>query len=217
MTYLLFLVLSPLLEWLRARMLEVMADADSMQTGEVLPLPQPESLGEIVQEFALLRYCIAATILFIALIVLVIFFGRVVRRARSSEAEDTSTEAGLRPGGLSFGLDRLKDWFALLGRYGVSSQLLAAISVENIYANLARIARRKGFPRHPSQGPDRYLPQLIVAFEGHEAELNAITAAYIRVRYAERPITPEELDALRAAYASVTAPPEKPAGEHSAT
>jgi hypothetical protein len=123
----------------------------------------------------------------------------------------------LQPGGLRLGLDRLKDWFALLGRYGVSSQLLAAISVENIYANLVRIARRKGYPRHPSQGPDRYLPQLILAFEGHEAELTAITTAYMRVRYAERPITPEELDALRAAYAVVTAPPERPAGERRAT
>ena len=75
-------------------------------------------------------------------------------------------------------------------------------------ANLSRLARRKGYPRHPSQGPDSYLPRLNQAFPGHEAELNAITAAYLRVRYAERPITPEELEALRSAYAAITAPPE---------
>jgi hypothetical protein len=129
----------------------------------------------------------------------------MARRDRNANEEESDSEGGLRPGGISLGLDRLKNWFALLGRYGVGSQLLAAISVENIYANLSRIARSK------------YLPQLNLAFPDHEAELLMITAAYNRVRYAERPITQEELAELRAAYTNITTPPEKSTGQRAAT
>jgi hypothetical protein len=217
LAFLLFLVLTPFLEWLAQRMQEIMAEVPPMEMGEEIPPPQPLTLTEAVQEFAMLRYCIVAAIIFGALILLLVFFVRMTRRPRTSEPEDTATEGGVRPGGFQLGLDRLKNWFALLGRYGLGSQLLAAISVENIYANLTRIARTKGYPRHPAQGPDKYLPVLMQAFPDHETELTTITAAYIRVRYAERPITAEELEELRAAYTAITTPPEQTSGEHAAT
>jgi hypothetical protein len=216
-TFALFWLLTPFLEWLAARMQEIIAESQPMQAPLVIPTPEPLTLAEAVQEFALLRYCIVATIIFGALIILLAIFGRMARRDRTAEPEETATEGGLRPGGINLGLDRLKNWLALLGRYGLGSQLLAAISVENIYANLTRVARQKGFPRHPAQGPDRYLPTLLQAFPDHETELTFITAAYIRVRYAERPITPQELDEIRAAYTIITAPPEKPTGQRAAT
>ena len=216
-TFLLFAALTPFLEWLSARMLEIMAEAQPMQNPENLPPPQPVTLMDAITEFALLRYCIAAAIIFGAVILLLVFFVRMARRLRTAEPEDTATEGGLQPGGLRLGLDRLKDWWALLGRYGLGSQLLAAISVENIYANLTRIARRRGFPRHRSQGPDSYLPVLSQAFPGHESELSAITAAYIRVRYADRPVTSDELVTLRAAYETLSATPDPASGQRAAT
>ena len=213
--YVTFLILTPLLEWLIARMQAMMADADPQPLGELLPTPEPLALTDVVQEFAMIRYCIAGAIVLIALAIVVVFFTRMARRVRTSEQEDVSNEGGLRPGGINLGLNRLKDWFAMLGRYGLGSQLLAAISVENIYANLSRVARRKGFPRHPSQGPEHYLPRLMQAFPGHARQLNAITAAYMRVRYADRPITPQELDDLRAAYTMITTAPENDAEDNS--
>jgi hypothetical protein len=202
---------------LSERIQEMMADMPPMEMGEEFATPEPLTLSEAVREFAMLRYCLVAALIFGAVMILLIVFVRVARRERTSEEEDVDKEGGVRPGRINFGLDRLKDWFALLGRYGLGSQLLAAISVENIYANLSRIARSKGFPRHPAQGPDKYLPRLLQAFPDHEAELTSITAAYNRVRYAERPITPEELDALRAAYVAITTPSDKDTGERAAT
>lgn len=213
-----FWLLTPLLEWLAARIESMIGETSPVELAEELPPPQPLTLPEAVQEFALLRYCIGAGIIFAAIVLLLVFFVRTMQRDRATDQEETAnTEGSLRPEGLNFGLDRLRDWLALLGRYGVGSQLLAAISVENIYANLSRLARRKGYPRHPAQGPDSYLPALNQAFPGHEAELSAITAAYLRVRYAERPITAQELDTLRAAYAAITTPPENDVGEHATT
>jgi hypothetical protein len=215
--YLLFLALTPPLEWLAARIQAIIAETPPLQIPDEAPPPEPLTLIETVQQLDYLRYCIIAGIIFVAIALLLIFFVRTSQRDRNVDQEETASEGGLRPGGINFGLDRLRDWFALLGRYGVSSQLLAAISVENIYANLSRIARRKGFPRHPAQGPDSYLPVLNQAFPGHEAELNDITAAYLRVRYAERPITSEELETLRAAYAAIIAPPEQATGKPATT
>jgi hypothetical protein len=213
-----FWLLTPLLEWLAARIQAMIAESPPLELTENVPPPEPLTLTETVQQLAMLRYCIGAAIIFFALALVLLFFVRTAQRERSTDLEETAaTEGGLRPGGIRFGWDRLRDWFALLGRYGVGSQLLAAISVENIYANVTRLARRKGYPRHPAQGPDSYLPMLMQAFPGHEIELNAITAAYLRVRYGEHPITPQELDALRAAYAAITTPPENEAGQRATT
>ena len=215
--YALFWLLTPLLEWLMERMQAMMGETQPLQLPESMPPPDPLTLSEAVREFPMLRYCIGAAIVFGALVIMLIVFSRMSKRERISEEEETATEGGVRPGGINLGLDRLRDWFAMLGRYGLGSQLLAAISVENIYANLSRVARKKGFARHPSQGPDRYLPILMQAFPGHESELTMITAAYNRVRYAERPITPSELDDVRAAYAVITAPPNEAPKARAAT
>lgn len=217
-TFLIFLLLTPFLEWLALRIQSMIADSPPVEQAENLPPPQPLPLVQVIEQFTLLRYCIGAGILFIALALILIFFVRIAQRERSTDKEETSaTEGALQPGGFNFGLDRLKEWFALLARYGLGNQLLAAISVENIYANLVRLARSKGYPRRPAQGPDSYLPTLKQAFPGHDAELSAITAAYLRVRYGELPISAEELEELRAAYAAITAPTEPEKGQRATT
>jgi hypothetical protein len=205
--FLIFLVLTPLLEALLARIQSIMAE-NPLPVGEVAPPPPPLNLGEVVEQVAVLRYCLSALILVTALVILYLLFVRIAQRTRRAEKEEVEgTEEGVRPGGVDLGLGRLADWLARLGRYGVGNQLLAAITVENIYANLTRLARRKGFGRAPAEDPTRYLARLNQAFPEHGPELATITAAYLRVRYAERPISPEELDEVRAAYAAVIAPP----------
>jgi hypothetical protein len=78
--------------------------------------------------------------------------------------------------------------------------LLAAISVQNIYANLCRMARQRGYPRHPAQPPDDYLPILSQAFAGQDEPLARITAAYMWVHYGDQPVTAAELAQLRQDY-----------------
>jgi hypothetical protein len=88
-------------------------------------------------------------------------------------------------------------------RYGFSRRLLEAISVQNMYANLCRIARQCGYGRRPSQPPDVYLPILQIAFPEHDAALTRITAAYMRVHYGDRPVTRAELAQVRDDYMRV--------------
>lgn len=101
------------------------------------------------------------------------------------------------------GLAQLRSLADLLQRYGLSQQLLAAISVKNIYANLSRLARRRGYPRKSSQPPDAYLPILVEAFEGYGEPLARITEAYMAVHYGDRLIAREELRQLRRDYDTI--------------
>jgi hypothetical protein len=93
----------------------------------------------------------------------------------------------------------------LARRYGIGRSLLAAISVQNLYANITRLASKRGFPRPPATPPDRYLPTLEQAFPNSEAELARLTNAYMRVHYGEVPATDEEMQQLRDDYAHVRA------------
>ena len=83
------------------------------------------------------------------------------------------------------GCDRLKDLAGLVGRFGPGMRLYAAVSIRKIYANMARLAERQGFPRQPAQTPYEYLPDLGLAFPDCQAEATAITEAYVKVHYGE--------------------------------
>lgn len=127
------------------------------------------------------------------------------RRARQRELAEqhSAVDAGLLDtlaGLLQGGRDRLRRAAELVGRFGVGSGLLAAVSIRNIYANTARLAGQRGFPRHPACTPFEYLPDLRAAFPGADAEVMAITAAYVGVHYGELPSSREELAELRAAF-----------------
>lgn len=203
--FVVFLMLAPLLEALAARIQAMMA-GNPIEVAEIPPPAPPPPLSEVAEQVSMLRYCISALVIVAALVLLYILFIRTTRRLRQADAEEAAyDDEGLQLGGIDLGLDRLAAWLKRLGRYGMSGQLLAAITVENIYANLTRLARRRGFPRAPAEDPTRYLARLNQAFPDHAAELDAITAAYLTVRYAERPIGPTELAAIRAAYEAVVA------------
>jgi hypothetical protein len=204
--FLFFFIFTPLLEALVRYLSRLVGEPQPPP--EQLPEPAPmfQTLNEMVSEYAAARYCLVAGVLAVALILLFVFFARTRLRQRGDEAEEqASEEIGFHPGGL--GLDRLRSWLKLLGRYGVSQELLEAISVENIYANLVRLARRRGYPRPPSEAPDRFLATLQRAFPSHDDRLARITNAYLRIHYGEQPMAPGELEQLRADYAEIIAPP----------
>ncbi len=210
---LLFLILLPILVWLQQRVrgldLGPLVNALNALRQVLEPLQQQESSGGPAFP------AWAGTVLRDAgiLLVIVLALGFVwlylerVRRQQAHDHAETAVREEITLGGsaLERGAQRVRAWLALLRRFGLSPQLLAAVSVQNIYANLCRLARRRGFPRRPAQAPDDYLHVLEQAFAGQEAALARITAAYMRVHYGDRPVGAEELAGLRVAYRQIRA------------
>ena len=189
------------LEWalsgLRAQQAAQPAQAQPL----LLPAGEGFDLAGLVQEWALLRYCLVAGGVALGLGLIWLFFARTRPQPRRDEPEEAApdemaaTEEGTRR------RRRLAGLLGLVRRYGVGPRLLAAISVQNIYANVSRLAARRGFARPPALSPDDYLPRLELAFPGEAARLARLTDAYLRVHYGDEPAAAEELALLRADYA----------------
>jgi Domain of unknown function (DUF4129) len=155
--------------------------------------------------FDLARDVMIVIVVGVAALGLVIFLLLYLERVRKTGLQDEDEEEGRSPASFGGGIvDRalgsLRNAAGLIQRFGISRELLAAISVQNIYANLCRLARQRGKPRLASQPPDAYLPILAQAFPGEEERLRHITSAYMRVHYGDHPVGSEELAALREDY-----------------
>lgn len=212
----LFLVIGPILERMMLALERLASDAEPIQPAIAPPLPTDfAGVETLMREWTVLRYCfvIGAAIAIVA--VLWFFFIQPEEEQRAPDEEEPArneTRAGMAPGLPS--LDKLREWLNLLRRYGASQRLLHAISVQNMYANISRLARRRGYPRLPSQPPDAYLPQLALAFPGEEPRLERMTAAYMRVHYGDLSIDEGELRELREDYVRITeAPPPQEEGK----
>lgn len=202
---LLFFFLAPLLDWLAEQVRALLADLEPLDLGEQaygevdLP-PSQLNFAELIRDYALIRYGLIALALLIVFLVIALFIARTRERPIATEEEESSAD------GLAFGsnpFQRLRDLAALFRRYGLRPGLLAAISVQNIYANVSRLATRQGYRRGDAQPPDEYLPALYTAFPGHEAALNRLTAAYMRVHYGDQLIQADELATLRRDYTTL--------------
>lgn len=212
--YTVFWLVAPLLEQFIAFMRSLLANLEPITPPEpsgppVAPTPDPMTFSEVVQHFALVRYCLVAGIIMAVLLLFLILFVRPRQRGLTEEQEVTAQE-GLAFGGNPFA--RLRDWGQLLRRYGVGPGLLAAISVQNIYANVGRLAGRRGYGRTTAQSPDEYLARLQTAFPGEEERLTRLTAAYMRVHYGDQPINESELAQLRDDYTILQATPAPATG-----
>lgn len=150
------------------------------------------------------RYGAVLLAILVVLGFILLYLGRMRSGSRRDAAEEEGDEA-ITLGGetLGRGVRWLRDMARLVRRHGLSRQLLAAVSVQNIYANLCRLASRRGYPRHPAQPPDDYLPVLAQAFVGQEEPLARITNAYMQVHYGEQPVTGSELTQIRRDYDQV--------------
>jgi hypothetical protein len=156
----------------------------------------------------------ALVVIAVVLVILLLCLDKVTRRGERRGDETAAGEDVTLGGGiLGRGLAALREMLGLARRYGLSRQLLAAVSVQNIYANLCRLARARGYGRRPAQPPDRYLPELAQAFPGEDERLARLTAAYMAVHYGDLALTREELTALRADYRAVR---EAELGQHQA-
>lgn len=156
----------------------------------------------------LFRYVIPALIIIVVLAILVIWLDRrrKSRRALISQEQRQTIAPEERLGVkdlLGRGLNRLRNWAGLVGRYGLGRRFYAAISVRHIYANLQRLAAKRGYPRGPAKTPNDYLPLLIQAFPGQEEALQRLTAAYNAVEYGHVLTTEEEWRQLRADWETI--------------
>ncbi len=185
---------------------------------EQRPTVQTPSIGvggqttssKLLEMMQTLKYVCGGILVLSALVLLALWMEKVGRREKrerpgaSEEAVSVPMGAG---GALGKGWSRVKDLFGLVRRYGIGRELLDAISVHNIYANVERLAARRGLPRRPAETPYEYLPRLATIFPGHEEALRHITEAYVRVHYGGRVVGGEELARLRAEWEALKASP----------
>lgn len=206
-------VMDPFLIWLEGVVLRLLrspaatediAPAAAAGNAPAAPGGLPAWPLQLASDILILVLIIGAAL---GLIVFLLLYLERVRGGRGrAEGEEEGQERGTFGRGiLGRGFNALRDAVRLTRRFGLSRQLLAAISVQNIYANLTRIAGRHGRGRLPAQPPDAYLPVLATVFPGHDAALERITAAYMRVHYGDQPVSSAELAALRADYRAVQA------------
>lgn len=214
---LLFIVLQPIflaLEWLLTRLMQnvdwtfIGEMLDSFKLGlETEKAVEPSEgifSGLPPWVWTALRYLFILLALVVLVGLVLLFLNRVrARRERAETEQESGEDITLGGAALDRGLRWLRDMAGLVRRFGLGRQLLAAISVQNIYANLCRLARQRGHPRHPAQPPDDYLPVLARAFPGHVEALARITAAYMQVHYGDQPVTAAELAQLRQDYLQV--------------
>jgi hypothetical protein len=213
----LFLVLTPIflaLHWLLTQLLQ---DLDWTFIGDILEdmrySPAPEEVLEQSEGvfsgvpawiWTGLHYFLILLAIAVLVGVVLLFLSKMRAASERDEAEEMGAEEiTFGNATLGRGLRWLRDMAGLVRRFGLSRQLLAAISVQNIYANLCRLARQRGYPRHPAQPPDDYLPVLAQAFPDQDQALSRITTAYMRVHYGDQSVTTEELAQLRHDYNQV--------------
>lgn len=82
-------------------------------------------------------------------------------------------------------------------------QVFAALTIRRIYAHLASLAAKEGYPRAQNQTPYDYLPTLKKAFPDSRREVTHITESYVAVHYGELPERKEDLIAVRTAWQEI--------------
>ncbi|MGD2143937.1 MAG: DUF4129 domain-containing protein, partial [Anaerolineae bacterium] len=81
------------------------------------------------------------------------------------------------------------------------------LTIRRIYAHMAQLAARRGYPRAIDETPYDYLPTLREAFPENQDEVEQITESYVAVHYGELPERREDLYAVRSAWRQIEARP----------
>ncbi len=211
-------VLEPIVEFLfniLANMIEALSQridfSSVFQGGEAETGEQElQDFGEVFANSPELRFLLIGIFVLIGLLILWVVFNRTILKRYRNEfqqeiEEDRSADSGL----LSNAFSQLRSWIDAIRGLRPKS-LLEPDTVENIYANICRLASRQGFNRAVSQTPDQYLPDLFKAFPGYEEPLTALTLSYMEVYYGDAAVSPQQLDLLKSHYNRIaeSIPPE---------
>ena len=206
---LLIRLLEPLLRWFfgifQGAFESLAQSVESLENLGPLPLPdlpttEPTQPPRLLMDIS--RYvCLSLLGVGVLMALALTLRRRRDRRRRGDEIRESLWSSAAFADGmlnsLRDGWDRFKDMAGLVGRFGSGMRLYAAVSIRKIYANMARLAERQGFPRQPAQTPYEYLPALGLAFPDCQAEAAAITEAYVEVHYGEVPESLRELQRIR--------------------
>jgi hypothetical protein len=197
-----FLVLQAVIEFLvRAlapdgvgNVLQVPTLMDPIQQGDQ---PQTGRLDEAFQQvqnffaqFGGLPVCITVVIVVIIVLVIVLTLRRQQRAAlgQDEEREDIEGDAlGSLADMFRRGFGALNNAFRTVGQFGLGRDLFAALTIRRVYAQMARLAEKEGYPRAASETPYEYRSTLRDVFPHVTAEIDTITEAYVRVHYGEVP------------------------------
>jgi len=214
-------LLGPVLEWLVGVLQRWLGSAMDLQPSES-PIDEfltqlregaPEYAGPPAWLTLITRYLCPGLGVVLALLAIVMWLERRRRWQRNPVADESGLASGQgtmlsQAGGLlQQAWERLRGLAAQVGQFGIGRRLYAAVSVRHIYANVVRLAERRGFPRSPAQTPNEFLPELQRAFPACDSDLSNITEAYVRVHYGEAPSSLQELEALRSCWRRVLAAP----------
>ncbi len=204
----LFKLLEPVIYWLENLFSQV--DWELLSTLiENTPQPEMEQFEEtaatVPQWLQINMQYVIAGLLGIIVFGGLLLFLRKIRPTSTEKLAKEDIETITQEGNiLERGAQLLRDVAGLVQRYGISRQLLAAISVQNIYANVCRLAAQRGYERPRAMPPDSYLPILIEAFGSEMREaLSRITRVYMRVHYGDEMVNSTEMAQLQIDYHKV--------------
>ncbi|MFQ5855344.1 MAG: DUF4129 domain-containing protein [Anaerolineae bacterium] len=139
---------------------------------------------------------------------------RSFRRWRVVRETAGGTRETVRPAGTLADdvLDYLRDRWRRLRELADLRRLLqlrGAGSIRAIYTNLLMLMAAADHPRQAGQTPYEFEPTVEQVLPEREAEISAITEAYVRARYGEQNISDAELRNLREAWRRVQTDGEK--------
>jgi hypothetical protein len=148
------------------------------------------------------------TILFVAMIILLTLRKHFSRVENSQDEEELSEGEppdlfDLIRAGFNRALNQMKHRFDELLGLQHARRLLAAARVRRIYTNLLRLSARLDLPRPGSSTPLEFMPKLGRLFPDLLPDLEAITQAYVRVRYGELVEPQDELEKVERAWQNI--------------
>ncbi|HOG46930.1 MAG TPA: DUF4129 domain-containing protein [Anaerolineae bacterium] len=199
-------LLVPLMQWLLGWLQGALPAMEEIMGNVATPAPAPTpAAAEAPSGFPVPVQAIVWVLVGLGFLAIVAFLMTALQRRRPATAPDAPLDAtweaapaGHGPG-LGAALGRLRD--RLTGAFGsLRPGSYATATVHEIYASLQRLAAWKGIARAEAQTPYEYEQQLGGAWPGAEGQIDAITHAYVRAHYGQRAVTPQELEALRAAW-----------------
>ena len=167
------------------------------ETAEVDPEAMQRTMGAVQAS------CLTAIIIVIILVVVVLTWRKLIkdRDQAANESRESIMSASVLANSLramfQAGRDRLSQLAGLVDQFGLGPQLLSAITIRRIYANLVRLASKGGYPRLGSQTPYEYRETLREAFPGRETDVALITDAYVSAHYGQLPDNREALQQIR--------------------
>jgi hypothetical protein len=172
------------------------------------PLKLPQSVESMVHEIAVAKPITLWAILILVILLLLggLSFRMWAERAVESEEGETMLSGAdmLRLLRARFRRRYRKISQEMRGRLRLSraEQVIAAARVRFLYARMMRVCASLGNARPPAVTPLEFMPELDLLF-GLPDETQALTQAYVRVRYGQAIETAEELAALNAAWEKI--------------